>query len=228
MGTDVRCLLIHGFGGNPEDLKHLVHYLESEGYAVACPTLKGHTGTREDLVSTTYMDWIFSAEESFRSLAKRDGKVALVGYSMGGLIALNLAAKYGTAALVTLNTPVYVPNLRRVFENIRNDLVTGSKNHIKRYLGALVSIPVKAYYNFMLLLKRSLPLLEAVSCPVFVGQGLNDDAVDFKSAEYIYSKAASRVKMIKFYEGVDHMICRSSNNAAVFQDVAGFLASVCG
>jgi esterase/lipase len=43
------CLIIHGFGGNYDEVSPLANRLEKAGYKVVCPALAGHTGRRSDL-----------------------------------------------------------------------------------------------------------------------------------------------------------------------------------
>ena len=44
MENKVGCLLIHGFGGSPEEMDPLAEYLRNEGITTLSPVLKGHTG----------------------------------------------------------------------------------------------------------------------------------------------------------------------------------------
>jgi carboxylesterase len=62
MVNKIGCLIIHGFGGNIEEIKPLKQYLDRQGFTTICPQLKGHTGRRRDLGKYGYTDWIESAE----------------------------------------------------------------------------------------------------------------------------------------------------------------------
>lgn len=55
-------------------------------------------------------------------------------------------------------------------------------------------------------------MIKNVRCPLFIAQALEDDTVKWKSADYIYKNAASEFKLIKYYKGSGHLICRSSAN----------------
>jgi len=118
---EVGCLILHGFCGSQKEIKPLVDALTAKGYQVACPTLKGHTGAREDLIGVTYEEWLESARVAFRNIQASCGKVVIIGFSMGGLLAINLAREYKPAGLVTINTPIYIWALRQIVANIRED-----------------------------------------------------------------------------------------------------------
>ena len=124
---DTGCLIIHGFGGNYDEISPLADHLKSRGYKVACPALAGHTGRRCDLKKAGYTDWIKSAERGFLDLAHRCQTVYIIGFSMGGLIAFNLALQHKVAGIVTINTPIYYWDVRKILSNIIKGLTGGGR-----------------------------------------------------------------------------------------------------
>jgi carboxylesterase len=89
---DTGILCLHGFTGSPAELRPLGEYLHSQGYAVACPLLPKHGGRLEDLKGATWRAWVSAARDALAQLADRCPNVLIAGLSMGGLIALHLAA----------------------------------------------------------------------------------------------------------------------------------------
>jgi carboxylesterase len=72
-------------------------YLAARGLTVALPLLPGH-GTRwEDLRPTGWQDWYAEVDRELRALRERCAHVFVAGLSMGGALALRLAAKHGDA-----------------------------------------------------------------------------------------------------------------------------------
>jgi carboxylesterase len=70
-------------------------YLAAQGLTVALPLLPGH-GTRwEDLRPTGWQDWYAEVDRELRALRERCAHVFVAGLSMGGALALRLAAKHG-------------------------------------------------------------------------------------------------------------------------------------
>ncbi|MFE7763948.1 alpha/beta hydrolase [Streptomyces sp. NPDC057438] len=96
-GGEVGVLLCHGFTGSPQSLRPWAEYLAAQGLTVALPLLPGH-GTRwEDLRPTGWQDWYAEVDRELRALRERCAHVFVAGLSMGGALALRLAAKHGDA-----------------------------------------------------------------------------------------------------------------------------------
>lgn len=116
MQSDISsCLIIHGFGGGVNEVKILADYLTDKGYVTSCTKLKGHTGNGKDMLDANYNDWISSAEEDLKKLMETTRNIVIIGFSMGGLIAVNLACKYNIKAIITINTPIYYWNLKEFY-----------------------------------------------------------------------------------------------------------------
>ncbi len=85
-------LLLHGLTGTPYEVHPFADAVAAAGYAVRAPLLAGHADL-DALERSTWRDWYDSALAAFESL--RDGgnrRVVVVGFSMGSLLALRLAA----------------------------------------------------------------------------------------------------------------------------------------
>jgi carboxylesterase len=227
MNNKIGCLVIHGFAGNLDEIEPLNKYLSTKSIITMCPVMKGHMGQRRDLAFVKYTEWIKSAEASLLELSSQCKRVVIIGFSMGGLIAVNLAVKYNVDGIVTLNTPIYHWNIKIIGKNIVKDIKTKDYKNINYYIRSAINIPISALINFKMLLIRTKPLLKHIQCPMFIAQGLLDDTVHKKSADYIYNSLSSEVKYIKYYENTDHLICHSTENTDVFKDIESFLKKVC-
>lgn len=220
---DTVCLIIHGFGGNYNEISPLAKSLKRAGYEVACPALAGHTGKRSDLKRAGYADWIESAEQSFLEMQPHFSKIYIIGFSMGGLIAFNLALKYRAAGVVTINTPIFYWDIRKILSNICTGFTGGNSLSLKRYLKATVKFPPRALLNFRLLLRKTKPLINNIECPVLITQGLDDDTTRSESAGYIFNSVNSKEKHIKFYKKADHLMLHSPAATDIIQDIKDFL-----
>ena len=217
------CLIIHGFGGSADEVSPLASRLKSKGYKVACPGLLGHTGRRSDLKRAGYTDWIKSAERGLVELMPGCNFVFIIGFSMGGLIAVNLALKYDIAGIVTINTPIHYWDVRMILSNIVRGLVGRDFRIIKRYSRATVKFPASALWNFRILLNKTKPLLSDIICPVLITQGLDDDTVRKSSAQYLFGSISSEIKRMKFYENSGHVMLHSPAAGHVIRDIEEFL-----
>lgn len=112
-GSRTGVLLCHGFTGSPQSLRPWAEYLADRGLTVSLPLLPGH-GTRwEDMALTGWEDWYATVERELRLLVDRCDHVFVLGLSMGGALALRLAARHGDAVsgVVVVNPAVTFPRL---------------------------------------------------------------------------------------------------------------------
>ncbi|MEO7351067.1 MAG: alpha/beta fold hydrolase, partial [Marmoricola sp.] len=128
-------LLSHGFTGSPASMKGWGEYLAAQGYAVSVPRLPGHGTTWQEMNTTTWADWNAEVERAFEALSNQVDSVFVCGLSMGGGLALRLAADHPdrVAGLVLVNPAVgsarkdvkLLPVLKHViasFPGIANDI----------------------------------------------------------------------------------------------------------
>ncbi|MFJ8001662.1 alpha/beta hydrolase [Streptomyces sp. NPDC096310] len=109
-GGEVGVLLCHGFTGSPQSLRPWAEYLAGQGLTVSLPLLPGH-GTRwEDMRLTGWQDWYAEVDRALRELLERCERVFVLGLSMGGALALRLAALHGRAVsgVVVVNPGIKV------------------------------------------------------------------------------------------------------------------------
>ncbi|MGH2626582.1 MAG: alpha/beta hydrolase, partial [Anaerolineales bacterium] len=104
-GGDLGCLLLHGFTGSPLEMVPMAEALAQDGFTVHVARLAGHGTTPEDLAETSWADWVRSARQAYLTLRAQCRAVAVGGLSMGGAIALLLAASEAPAAVVAMATP---------------------------------------------------------------------------------------------------------------------------
>lgn len=89
-------LLLHGFTGTPWELAPVAEAIRDAGFAVRVPLLPGHGTDVRDLARTRWADWRDAGEAALRELLVQHGTAIVGGTSMGGLIAIALAAKHQT------------------------------------------------------------------------------------------------------------------------------------
>jgi carboxylesterase len=222
----IGCLVIHGLGGNPDEVEPLVSRLNQAGFRVMIPRLKGHTGNRQDFKNVKYTDWINSAETGLRDLQSCCERVYLIGFSMGGLIAVDLGLRFSVYGIVTINTPIYYWNIKQVTANLISDIQKRDFVTVRRYLKSSDRLPVSALLNFLTLLKKTKSKLSGIKCPILITQAINDDAVRKISADYIYGHVLSEVKRLKYYDCQHHLILWSPEADAVIHDIIEFLREI--
>ncbi|NJQ16648.1 alpha/beta hydrolase [Streptomyces bohaiensis] len=113
-GSATGILLCHGFTGSPASLRPWAEHLADRGHTVSLPLLPGH-GTRwQDLQRTGWQDWYASVDRELRLLRDRCTEVFVAGLSMGGALALRLAARHGdaVAGVVVVNPATTFPRVK--------------------------------------------------------------------------------------------------------------------
>jgi carboxylesterase len=112
-GGEVGVLLCHGFTGSPQSLRPWAEHHAQHGLTVSLPLLPGH-GTRwQDMQLTTWQDWYAEVDRELRLLHERCRLVCVAGLSMGGALALRLAARHAqaVAGVVAVNPVNRMPGL---------------------------------------------------------------------------------------------------------------------
>ncbi|RMI37014.1 alpha/beta hydrolase [Streptomyces triticirhizae] len=110
-GAEVGVLLCHGFTGSPQSLRPWAEALAARGHTVSLPLLPGH-GTRwQDMAVTGWPDWYATVHRELLLLAERCERVVVCGLSMGGALALRLAARQpgNVSALALVNPALTFP-----------------------------------------------------------------------------------------------------------------------
>ena len=133
-GNSTGVLLIHGFTGSPSELRFLGERLAAEGWTILAVRLSGHGSTPEELAKTSWEDWVQDAEEGVKQLRLTCERVVGVGFSMGGLITLHMAAKGLLNGMITINAPMVLQDwgarLARFYKPFL-EYVNKPKSHLK-------------------------------------------------------------------------------------------------
>lgn len=85
-------LLIHGFTGIVGEMEYLAGRLNEAGFTVSIPRLPGHGTNHQDFLAVGWRDWVRRCLDEYLELAAGHERVYVGGLSMGGLLALVVAA----------------------------------------------------------------------------------------------------------------------------------------
>lgn len=104
----------HGFTGSPWEVRYLGERLAAAGISVTAPLLPGHGTSVEDLDATRWQDWVEHVERAVDVLASKVERVAIVGQSLGGLLALYIASRRSDLTSVSsLAVPLWLEGISK-------------------------------------------------------------------------------------------------------------------
>jgi len=113
--AQIACVAVHGFTGSPCEMRPFADRLAARGVYVDVPLLPGHGTSVEDMSRTSFPDWVAGAEATYLGVAARHRSTFVLGFSMGGLIALMLASRRHVDGVVVVSAPLRIRDPRAPF-----------------------------------------------------------------------------------------------------------------
>lgn len=205
-------VVVHGFTGNPIATRPLGQRLAREGYAVEVPLLPGHGTSHRDLGRTRYADWFEALQHSVEHLRQGCDRVVVVGHSMGGTLALDLASRRPALvdALAVINPQVLDPRqplarlapvLVRLVPYVPRDLAGLPSDDIRRpgvREGAYPLVSAKAARSLIVELGRIRAQLPDLRQPLLVVSSEHDHTVPPDNADAVVDLVSSgRVEVLR-------------------------------
>lgn len=234
-GGAAGALVLHGFTGNPSSMRGLAEALAGAGFAVELPRLPGH-GTRvEDMMATTFADWLGEAEAAYQRLASRCEKVVAVGLSMGGALVTWLASDHPeVAGAVFINALASVPEGMQ--EAVEGMLAQGMDR--MDGIGSDIADPdahESAYAETPLVPLRSLfavapdvpGRLRRITCPSLVITSVQDHVVDPSDSDIIATSVRGPVERLRL-ERSFHVATQDYDKGIVESATVDFARKVTG
>jgi carboxylesterase len=191
-------LLLHGFAGTPPELRRLGEHLAARGFRCQAPALPGHAATPDALERTTWQEWATGALHAFNELATECDEVFVAGQSMGGTLALHIAANdLRAVAVASLATPLWLNgHLQHLLPVIKHfvrwhrpgdDVDLWNQDAIEElYSYGLRS--TRSIHELKRLTAAVRDELPQVRAPVLVLHGARDRSVDPRNATEIVSR----------------------------------------
>jgi len=230
----VGVLLSHGFTGSPASMKPWAEYLAGQGYAVSLPRLPGHGTTWQEMNTTTWAHWTAEIERAFEALANRVDTVFVCGLSMGGGLALRLAADHPdrVAGLVLVNPAVGTNRLDVKLLPVLKHMVPsmpGIANDIKKpgiEEHGYTKTPLRAADSMFKGYKQLRGDLGRITCPILIYRSAVDHVVDPSSARIIKAGVGSRDTREESLENSYHVATLDNDAGRIFEGSAAFIERI--
>lgn len=230
-GGGVGCLMIHGFTSSPADLRPLSKYLHSLGYTVWELLLPGHGACPANLAQCGWQDWLRAVELELEKLKARGSQVWVLGFSMGGILAMLAAAHGGADGLVTIAAPIWPrPWQTRwafVLRHFRRYVQLGTPRRYCQPSWRYEEVALASIAQLMQLIKRGKKALGAVTVPALMVQGCQDRTIRPQSAGYIYKRLGSRRKELIVVPG-EHMLLLGDQGPELCRRIGDFIMETGG
>jgi carboxylesterase len=205
------------------------------------PVLRGHgEQSPEALQGVTWHDWVADAETALEDLLTEVERAIVFGHSMGGLLALTLAAEHAgaidsiivAAAAVQFASPLapgrplhfLVPLLRRILKKQDVPPVYADPELI-RHDATYPWAPIDAVASLLEFSQVTRSRLGEVRSPVLILQSRKDTRVAPESADIISSDISTPPdqKRIVWFEETDHEMFLDCERESAIRTVVEFV-----
>jgi len=233
-GGEVGVLLCHGFTGSPQSLRPWARYLAGQGLTVSLPLLPGH-GTRwEDMALTGWPDWYAEVDRELRALRDRCSRVFVAGLSMGGALALRLAAKHGEGVegVIVVNPANRVHGLSAYALPVARHLVRTTKGITSDIAkeGVLESgydrVPLHSAHSLRTFLRMSDGELPQVTQPLLLLHSVQDHVVPAADSARVLGRVSSTDVTEILLEQSYHVATLDHDADRIFEESYAFIARI--
>lgn len=225
-GDSTGCLLVHGFTSTPMDVRPLSKHLHSLGFTCREALLPGHGTNPEDMAKYGWRDWLGAVELELSQLKIKCSQVWVLGFSMGGILALLTAARNETAGLVTVSAPVWPRPQRAKYafflQYVQKYAQLGKPGKNRFPSWRYEQVAVKNVADLMALIRVGKRAISKVAVPALVVQAREDRTIQPRSAQYIYDNLGSCQKEIYYSRG-EHMLLVGEQSQEICRRIGEFI-----
>lgn len=212
-GGEHAVLLLHSFTGISNEMKYLAKHLHEQGFTCYAITYAGHGQIPEAFYETSFQEMYESSVQAFRFLQMQGyDTISIVGQSLGGVFALNIAEKYPVDKIVTISSPV----LSRPLDELEGRVYAYTKYMLKlqqfskEKMDAFVEVnfprpkeKLKALQSFIVKTREKLQLIKT---PTLAIAGGRDELVYQQSANIIVEEINAVKKHKVIIEQGKHLL----------------------
>jgi carboxylesterase len=233
-GTGPRTGIVvsHGFTGSPHSVRAWAVSLAGAGYAVRMPLLPGHGTSWQELSRTRWQDWHGALDAAYLELAAECDHVVVAGLSMGGTLALRIAATRPVAGAVVVNPGLVIDDPRAPLAGILKFVLKSTPAIANDILkpdmdeGAYPRTPVAAAHELNKMFRDTVRLLPGITAPVRVYRSAVDHVVS-ESSMVALRRGLTRapVEVIRL-ENSYHVATMDNDAPEIFRGTAEFVRAV--
>ncbi|MGA9264141.1 MAG: alpha/beta fold hydrolase [Desulfobacterales bacterium] len=230
-------VLVHGYMAAPLEMKELAEYLARKGLWVYVPRVKGHGTSPDDLAQTRYPAWVETVDCAYALMRSLCRRVVVGGFSNGGGLTLDLAARVSDMAGVFAVSPPLrlqdfstrlVPAVdvwNRLMKKVRlgDAQVEFVENHPENPHINYLRNPIAGVRELERFMGALEPKLGAIKVPALVIQGQGDPVVNPKGSVRVFQRLGSEDKTYVLFSFNRHGIVRGEGAERVHRTVWEFI-----
>jgi len=230
----IAVLMIHGFTGSPLSVKPWAEELHQRGFSIYVPRLPGHGTNWEEMNTTTWRDWYQEVLQKFHEVRSRHERVFVAGFSMGGALALHLAAEQGKKieGLMLVNPSIHdhrpvmkiVPILKFFIPSVKGRGTDVAAPNPPRH--SYGRTPLKALSSLQELWRVVQSQLNEIDLPLMIGYSINDHVVDPANSETVIDNISSVDIREVIFERSFHNVALDHDLGLLSEASATFIADV--
>ena len=230
-------VLLHGFLAAPREMLELALYLNGKGYWVYCVRLRGHGTSPEDLATRNGNDWIESVDLGYALMSAICRQVVVGGFSLGGGLALDFAARVDRlSGVFAVSPPFRLHNLstrfapavaewNRLIEKVH--LHGAAKEYVEnipeRSQINYARVPVAALAELEHFMSDLELRLEEVTVPTLIVQAQGDPMVDAEKSALMFNQIAATEKEYVAFDFSRHGILAGEGSKGVHAAITEFI-----
>jgi carboxylesterase len=232
-GGPAAALCLHGLTGTPYEVRPLGEALARRGVRAVGPALPGHNETPEALSRVAYTDWLAAARAKLHELRAEHAQVFVVGLSLGGLLALALAAEEEVDGVVVVGTPLRLGFALRLFVSLFRfthpfprkrrgpDIRDAAARQRHPSYAIMPLASVRQLQRLQRCVRGQLP---RVTAPILVAHGAHDATADPRDARTIVESVASQERELLMLPHSGHVVPVDHDGLRLSRAAAEFLA----
>jgi carboxylesterase len=229
------CLLVHGFTGTCNEMGWMGEYLHAQGFTVLGVRLAGHGTRPDDMLRVRRTDWVASVEDGLALLRGCTDQQFCAGLSMGGALTLYAAAHMPVDGIITISTPVRLPDWRvrfiRPLSRLMPRLEKGPPDW-KNPEAAATHVEYPFYPTIALAELRDLLVkvrlsVPKIRVPALLVHSRLDASIPPENMQWIYDHLGSQCKEMLWVENSNHVVVREPDREKVFQAAVRFMRERC-
>jgi|LSQX01.2.fsa_nt_gb esterase/lipase len=195
-------VFVHGFSvRTARPMRSAIDYFNKHGYMTLVPTLFDPEDPQDDHPNL----WIRRAKTAVETALSIKDDVVVVGFSMGGVIASEIASQYPISKLFLLAPAFEYVTFKMVRESLTRMIVKQPESNIKR-------LPENFYDTFQQVVALGKDAVTNITCDTVIFHGLKDELIPTRSSQYVYDHIQSKHKKFILFEDVGHDLLENKNH----------------